>query len=533
MSHDSDWKRLVFGRFAELVHVDEKDCPALIALARFNRRRINDDDEVHEARVENIPNNLIDALVLSMNIMESAGFDPNTMNRRENRTRVTASQRNATTPRHSSAPSDSNNNNNTNSRVCKDLPVHRSTHDMSMPFSSCFTNDGKVDMEKFIKRRRQQIDESASFDNTDDDTSNKYKSATTSDMSLSDCFTKEGNIDIANVFLRRQLDIHDLWESNFDEEYALDPSKEVQPKKRCRGPILARRAENGELEEIKPTQSLWYILYVSSPNVNCKRFRRKFRGRFRMPYSSFVAFAEEARVANWFPRWTSSDATGKTSSPLELLILGSLRYLGRGWTFDDCEESTAISEEVHRVFFHQFIKIGSTVLFDKYVLTPQNIEEVERHMAEFKMAGLPGACGSCDATCIIHEMCSHRLQRLHKGHKSKHPQRTYNATVNHLREILGTTSGHPGSYNDKSTILYDEFIKDIKSGAILDDYEFELLERRDGKVIAVKYRGVWVVVDNGYHNWSVTVPPFTNSNRYDEIRWSEWIESMRKDVEVR
>ena len=89
MSHDSDWKRLVFGRFAELVHVDEKDCPALIALARFNRRRINDDDEVHEARVENIPNNLIDALVLSMNIMESAGFDPNTMKRRENRTTVT------------------------------------------------------------------------------------------------------------------------------------------------------------------------------------------------------------------------------------------------------------------------------------------------------------------------------------------------------------------------------------------------------------------------------------------------------------
>ena len=103
-------------------------------------------------------------------------------------------------------------------------------------------------------------------------------------------------------------------------------------------------------------------------------------------------------------------------------------------------------------------------------------------------------------------------------------RRTYNATVNHLREILGTTSGHPGSYNDKTTILYNEFIMDIKSGAILDDYEFELLERRDGKVIAVKYRGVWVVVDNGYHNWSVTVPPFTNSNRYDEIRWSEWIE---------
>ena len=41
--------------------------------------------------------------------------------------------------------------------------------------------------------------------------------------------------------------------------------------------------------------------------------------------------------------------------PLELLVLGSLRYLGRGWTFDDLEEATGISEESHRVFFRRFI----------------------------------------------------------------------------------------------------------------------------------------------------------------------------------
>ncbi len=27
------------------------------------------------------------------------------------------------------------------------------------------------------------------------------------------------------------------------------------------------------------------------------------------------------------------------------------------------------------------------------------------------------------------------------------------------------------------------------------------------------------------------MPPFTNTNRYDELRWSEWLESMCKDVE--
>ena len=50
---------------------------------------------------------------------------------------------------------------------------------------------------------------------------------------------------------------------------------------------------------------------------------------------------EDAREGNWFPRWMAKDATGKISSPLELLILGSLRYLGRGFTFDDLEEATA------------------------------------------------------------------------------------------------------------------------------------------------------------------------------------------------
>jgi hypothetical protein len=42
---------------------------------------------------------------------------------------------------------------------------------------------------------------------------------------------------------------------------------------------------------------------------------------------------------------------------------------------------------------------------------------------------------------------------------------------------------------------------------------------------------VYVIVDNGYLDWSCTVPPFGVSNNIDEIRWSKWLESMRKDVE--
>jgi hypothetical protein len=200
------------------------------------------------------------------------------------------------------------------------------------------------------------------------------------------------------------------------------------------------------------------------------------------------------------------DAKGKPSSPLELLILGAFRYLGRGLTFDDLEESTAISEEVHRKFFHKFIKIGSTVLYDRYVRAPQTKEEVQQHMHEFATAGLPGAFASTDATNIIHELCNWKNRRAHIGFKSKHACRTYNTTVNHRRRILASTFGNPGSFNDKTLILFDTFIRDIKRGEKLDDYTFELLERRGEEVVAVQYKGVWIVVDNGYHNWSTTVP---------------------------
>ena len=51
----------------------------------------------------------------------------------------------------------------------------------------------------------------------------------------------------------------------------------------------------------------------------------------------------------WYPG--TVNAGGNPASPIELLVLGTLRYLGRGFTFDDLEEVTLVSEEVHRIFF--------------------------------------------------------------------------------------------------------------------------------------------------------------------------------------
>ena len=131
--------------------------------------------------------------------------------------------------------------------------------------------------------------------------------------------------------------------------------------------ILARRIENGDLEAIPPTESMWYHAYILCPQSGDIHFLNKFCQRFHLPYESYLEFVEDAKEGKWFPRWMGTDMNGKESSPLELLILGAFRYLGREFIFDDCEGGTAISQKVHRLFFHKFIEVRSTVLYDKYV----------------------------------------------------------------------------------------------------------------------------------------------------------------------
>jgi hypothetical protein len=77
---------------------------------------------------------------------------------------------------------------------------------------------------------------------------------------------------------------------------------------------------------------------------------------------------------------------------MELLVLGSLQYLGRGWTFDDLEESTFIDQEVHRVFFHNFVEFGANKLYPKFVIVPSTIKEFLRYCeAEYRSAGFQAA----------------------------------------------------------------------------------------------------------------------------------------------
>jgi hypothetical protein len=273
-----------------------------------------------------------------------------------------------------------------------------------------------------------------------------------------------------------------------------------------------------------------------------------------MPYHSFIKILNMMREDDndvYFRRWKSvtqqeedqesnacQQVPPRKVSPIELLLLGTLRYLGRGWTFDDLEESTFISRDVHRCFFHYYCAFGAQKLYPLNIKMPNTLQDLRACEKEYRDAGFPGCIGSTDATHIPLERVSCGIRQGHLGYKMSCTARTYNLTVNHRRQILHSTTGHPGRWNDKTLIRFDSFMTELQKGALNSTMSFEL--RKQHSVIAegeaappatTTIKGAYVIVDNGYLDWSTTVPPMKNTCNRSEIRFSQWLESLRKDVE--
>ena len=356
--------------------------------------------------------------------------------------------------------------------------------------------------------------------------------------SLLHCLGSNGLLDpLALMRLRRVREEEAEASKNFratiaellSAEEESNNSRNHPPKKRAKKCVLEHFDKDGNRKPCPPHESPWFKTYLACGKATelSEKGKKKFRLRFRLPFDQFWELVDEVKQHHLhFGRHLKG-----SSHPVELLLLGTLRYLGRGFTFDDLEESTAISREVHRKFFHSFITFGKTILYEKHVREPTALEFLRSHCAEFSAAGCHGAVGSMDGVHILCERVPHTLRNLHKAHKMTHTARAFNVTVNHRRMILSCTSGNPATFNDQTLVMFDHFVRGIHEGRKLSDLSFKLWERDGGAFVHRSYKGAWVICDNGYKNWSVTVPPVKVCTDVPTIRWSEWIESMRKDVE--
>jgi hypothetical protein len=328
--------------------------------------------------------------------------------------------------------------------------------------------------------------------------------------SLLECINDDGSLDDELLFMYNNNQVQEMMDDDdefIDEICLLDNLERQQQsnnisKKRKREERTCFRIQfnkmrdpnTGEIIIITPKMSAWYQTYVVSPEVDLPKFINRFRRRFRCSYDNFIKLTELVRNNPTFQRWLNKDAVGREPSPLELLVLGALRYLGRGWTFDDLEENTSISEECHRQFFHKFIKWASTDLYKTYVIAPSTYDEAQAHMKEMSEAGFDGCVGSVDATHVCMFRCPYGRANQHRGHKESLPARTYNIVVNHRRRILHSTAGHPARWNDKTITMFDKFLTGLNKGTLLNDATFKLFQKGEEK----EFCGSWLLCDNGY-----------------------------------
>jgi len=197
-------------------------------------------------------------------------------------------------------------------------------------------------------------------------------------------------------------------------------SNNVKKKRAPRGVMQYYDPTIDDVVTFLPAESSWYICYISQPAISGTIFFKKFRNKFRLPFDLFSELVEKVKFheASFPKRFRERTPTAKfhpNKVPIELLVLGVLRVLGRAAIFNSLEETTYISGETHRKYFLAFITWGSTILYKEFVFYPKTQADIQVNLDEMCRGGMPGCVGSTDATHIAMEQCSARLANAHTG----------------------------------------------------------------------------------------------------------------------
>lgn len=233
-------------------------------------------------------------------------------------------------------------------------------------------------------------------------------------------------------------------------------------------------------------------------------------------------------IEHFLPRVVEYDIFPKKYKggiPVEFKTLVGLRMLGRGNCTDDIAEMSMIGASTINVIFKQFIYGVSKHMFPVYVKPPTG-DHLKEVMDTYCRLGFPGAVGSIDCTHIPWNKCPVSLTHLCKGIE-KFTSLSFEVVVDHTRCIHSCTDGFIGTAPDSVIVLNDEYCKAIASG-MYKDVEFSLYDV-DGHWTT--FHGAYLIANNGYSDRWIFRKPMNNAVDTRSVYWSEFLESVRKDVE--
>jgi len=269
------------------------------------------------------------------------------------------------------------------------------------------------------------------------------------------------------------------------------------------------------------TQTTWYR-WMMDPSIEDENSRlgKLFRLRFRMPYLMFRDYLIPlVRRANIF------SSAANVRIPLEIKVLCALRILGRGSYCDDISEMSQVPLSTVNSIFKDFVIGFTSAYFSEFVRFPEG-QRRRDVMEMYSLLGFPGCIGSMDATHVRLGKCPFSLINVCKG-KEGYPSLAWMVIVDHARMALYVSDAYLGATNDKTMCNVDPFLRDIQRG-LFSEVEFFVV---DDNGLRQRCKGAWLLCDGGMLKKACFIDPMHERTSFDEVLWSEWAESTRKDVE--
>jgi hypothetical protein len=285
-------------------------------------------------------------------------------------------------------------------------------------------------------------------------------------------------------------------------------------------PRPRNRGNNVTAEELE--RSAWGQL-INSPDVGDPLSRNgiKFRARFRTPYPLF----SELLVPLCIQYNVFKIQRENFGVPVKFRVLIGLRFLARAHDSDTMEELSQVKSSTCHTIFHQFIDGMVEHLFPLFVTIPTG-HKLRKVMEVYKMLGFNGCFGSIDCTHVFWKRCPKEWANYCFG-KEKCTTLSFQVAVDHDKRIIMCSGAFFGAANDKLIVKEVDETKALIAGSMKDIY-FSLYDA-DGNVITIQ--GAYLITDAGFLQIGAFMDPRIHSWSSDDVRWAEFLESIRKDVE--
>ena len=258
---------------------------------------------------------------------------------------------------------------------------------------------------------------------------------------------------------------------------------------------------------------------------------KEFRLNYRMPWSEASKLVRQFIENKWVITQEECDrrrVKGQKVCPPEIKILATLYWLGEGCSFRTIYNLSGrvLSSESFRNFAQKFCRQVTLHLAPEYIKVPDTVKELRQISKSYEERGFPGACGSVDGVQIAWEGCPHAYRVSFTG-KEKYPTLGFNVTVGHDYRILHVCSMFAGRFNDKTKVLYDEYVNRLRTD-FYDGFTYTVYDS-DGVPSTMKIP--YLICDGGYHKWLQLMCGFKTTSKEYLSLFSKLLESLRKDVE--